>query len=161
MTVPLRRYISAFPLCTVTDSSCIVLEAAPTAAFASLTCLVVQAKTKEASALADVVKEKDAMLAQKQRQIDGLVEGLERRPDADTSTGARGENVALARLKERMAADMDKLKAAQKDINDKMKQVGRASRVEWPPRHDCACVIAWPVTAPLKANRQPMIACQS
>eukprot|EP00892_Ulva_mutabilis_P001966 jgi/Ulvmu1/11770/UM008_0184.1 len=85
-----------------------------------------EAKASEASSLEALVKEKDEMLAQKQRQIDGLVEGLERRPDANT--GATGENVALARLKEKMAADMDKLKAAHKHITEKLQQDLKAAQ---------------------------------
>lgn len=87
----------------------------------SSTLAPLQAKTKEAEALVAQAKEQEALLAQKQRQIDGLVEGMERRPGA--SSGATGENVAMARLKEKMAAEVTALKAAQEQVNQRLKGV--------------------------------------
>lgn len=89
--------------------------------FQAITASSLQAKTKEAQSLEAQAKEKDALLAQKQRQIDGLVEGMERRPGV--SSGATGENVAMARLKEKFAAEVSTLKAAQEQVNTRLKEV--------------------------------------
>lgn len=76
---------------------------------------------KEAQSLEAQAKEKDALLAQKQRQIDGLVEGMEHRPGASSSE--TGENVAMARLKEKMAAEVGQLKAAQGQVHARLREV--------------------------------------